>query len=99
VSDFQRLAFPSWNIEAKTAEEMNGIATADGLRRWLRSRRNCPLIYNTFRQAEMAGCSGEETYARLAYNALIALEKMHEDYTQHLNRCVNPPVIVQQKPR
>jgi hypothetical protein len=93
VSDFERLPFPAWNIEAKTAEELNGITTADGLRRWLRSRRNCPLIFSVFREAERSGCSGEETYARLAYYALVSLEKMHEDYMRHLNRCANSPVI------
>lgn len=71
----QELAFPAWRIEAKTAEDAQSIETADGLRRWLRSR-SCPIIRASLRQAECMGLSGEETYARLAYHALVALEKM-----------------------
>jgi hypothetical protein len=89
MNSIQELSFPARRIEAKTAEDAQSIETADGLRRWLRSR-SCPIIRASLRQAECMGLSGEETYARLAYNALVALEKMQEDYMRHVNTCCAP---------
>lgn len=60
----------------ETAEEVNGAATVDGMRRAiLRSRRDSSVIANVLHSAELNGLSGEDTYAMLAYHALLMLEE------------------------
>jgi hypothetical protein len=41
----------------------------------------------------LAGLSGEETFAMLAYHALVAHENVADSYRDHMNSCTRTAVI------
>ena len=77
-------------LKSQTAE----IQTANGIRRrLLEASRNNSLIRAVFDMAQREGLSGEDTYALLAYHALVAKEEMEQQAIDALNSRPNPPFL------
>lgn len=86
---------PDWKLEVRTAEELEEIQTATGVRKRLAlASRNMPLITQVLRMAEYQGLSGEDTYVYLAYHALVSLEKSQQAYIDYVNRTPSAPMII-----
>lgn len=65
--------------EPETAAGINAVADINGMRQAiLKGQWESALIKQCMVQAMHAGLSGEDTYVLLAYHALIALEKSHQ---------------------
>ena len=93
------MSFPEMRMglaEPETAAECEARATINGMRQAiLRGQRDSALINSCLRQAEYAGMSGEDLYVLLAYHALIALEKTHQNLSKWVSLTPNPtPVLI-----
>ena len=81
--------------EPKTAAEVNARADINGMRQAiLRGQRDSALIASCLRQAEYVGLNGEDTYVLVAYHALIALEKAHQQVSEFVRLTPNPVPIL-----
>ena len=80
---------PIWGkrIKAETAEEMHLVSTPNGVRkRIVEASFNDPMIRNVLDMARLQGWSGEDTYAFLAYHALVAKQEYEERMMDEINR-------------
>jgi hypothetical protein len=81
-------------IKAVTSEEIEQISSIAGMRKRIFEARNFdPIVNQVFKAAQLAGLSGEETFAMLAYHALVAHENVADSYRDHMNSCTRTAVI------
>lgn len=66
-------------LKAQTAKELEEIQTPNGVRkRILEASFHDPLIRRVLDIARIEGWSGEDTFALLAYHALVAKQELEE---------------------
>ena len=82
-------------IKAQTAEEIEQIQTPAGIRKRLfEAQYYDPIVHSVLRLAQMQDLSGEDTFALLAYHALVAKEEGQLREIERLNMTLTPSIIV-----
>jgi hypothetical protein len=82
----------------ETAKEAEARATLNGMRQAIeRGSRDSALIRQCLDAARYQGLSGEDTYAQLAYHALMLLEEYAQRNLDFVMRDPRPPLMMLNK--
>lgn len=88
------MKFRQWDINPKTAEEINEASTIEGMRKRIQQYAyNDALTKVSLDGAYHRGLSGEDTMTLLAYNALCWREKQMDAELDRLAIDPKPPLI------
>lgn len=88
--------FRSFDLEPRTAEEINECATPNGMRKRLwRYSYEHPLTRAIFQASDAQGLSGEDRMTWLAFDALRRLEKLENEALNYAMLNPAPPLITE----